>query len=88
MSRLDKLSDYCTYTRPNGAFYFFVNFSRYLNAKKMTDVDLCRELLSQALVGAVPGTSFGKEKFVRISYALSDENLAKAFDRIEAFLKK
>lgn len=88
ISRLDKMSQYLSYTRPNGAFYFFINMSKYLNQKKMTDVELCRQLLTEALIGLVPGTSFGKEKFIRLSYALSDENLAKAFDRLEAFLAK
>lgn len=88
MSRLDKLSDYLSYTRPNGAFYVWINMSKYLNAKKMTDVELCQQLLTEAHIGLVPGVSFGKEKYIRLSYALSDENLAKAFDRFEAFLKK
>lgn len=88
MERLDKLGDYLSYVRPNGAFYFFINVSKFLNAKKMTDVEFCRDLLQQQYVGLVPGSSFGKEKTVRLSYATSDENLKKAFDRIEAFLKQ
>ncbi len=87
MERLSRLTDYCTYVRPNGAFYFFLNFSRYLSAKKMSDVELCRDLLSKAQVGVVPGSSFGREKSVRLSYATNEEILGKAFDRIEKYLK-
>lgn len=88
ISRLDKMSEHLSYVRPNGAFYFFINMSKWLTPRKMTDVELCKQLLSDALIGLVPGTSFGKEKFIRLSYALSDEQLAKAFDRFEDFLKK
>jgi aspartate aminotransferase len=88
IERLDKLSDYVSYTKPEGAFYFFINFSKFLNGKKMNDVELCKELLMKAHVGLVPGASFGKEKYVRLSYATSVEILTKAFDRIEAYLKQ
>jgi aspartate aminotransferase len=87
MGRLNKLSDALTYVRPTGAFYFFINLSRWLNEHKMNDVELCKELLIKQHVGGVPGSSFGKEKFIRLSYATSQENLEKAFDRIEAYLK-
>jgi aspartate aminotransferase len=87
MERLNKLSDHLSYVRPTGAFYFFVNMSKWLNPRKMNDVELCKDLLAKGHVGLVPGASFGKEKFVRLSYATSQENLVKAFDRIENYLK-
>lgn len=87
LERLEKLTDIVSYVKPSGAFYIFINVSKYLNARKMSDVELCRELLAKAHVGLVPGTSFGKEKYIRLSYATSQENLAKAFDRIEAYLR-
>ncbi len=85
--RLDRLSQYISYVRPQGAFYFFLNLSRWLDDRKMSDLDFCKVLLDKAHVGMVPGTAFGKEKFARMSYATSDANLEKAFDRIEKFLK-
>jgi len=88
MERLDKMSEHLTYVRPNGAFYFYINLSKYLNRKQQTDVDFCRELLTKQYVGAVPGSSFGKEKSLRISYATSQAVLEKAFDRLEAYLNK
>ncbi len=87
MERLNALSEYLTYTPPKGAFYFFVNFSKFLTPKKMSDFELCKALLDRHHVALVPGSSFGKEKSIRMSYATSDENLKKAFDRIETFLK-
>lgn len=88
LGRLEKMTEYCTYHRPNGAFYFFVNFSKFLNKVGKSDAEMCKELLSDHHVAIIPGSAFGKEKFVRISYANNVENLKKAFDRIEAYLKK
>jgi len=52
----------------------------------MTDVEFCKQLLEEYHVGLVPGSAFGNEKYVRLSYATSDENLEKAFNRIEKFM--
>jgi aspartate aminotransferase len=86
LERLDRWKDHVSYVRPDGAFYFFVNLTKWLTARKMTDVEFCKELLAKYHVGAVPGSSFGKEKWLRLSYATSLENLEKAFDRIEKAL--
>lgn len=87
IERLDRLSESLTYVKPDGAFYFFLNLSKFLNQRKMSEAEFCRELLAKYHVGVVPGSSFGKDKCIRISYATAQENLAKAFDRIETFLK-
>ncbi len=87
LERLSRLSDYVTFVRPNGAFYFWLNFSKFLAGKKMNDGELCRDLLEKAHVGLVPGSSFGLKNYVRLSYATNEEILGKAFDRIENYLK-
>lgn len=88
MSRLDKMTEHCSYVRPTGAFYIFANFTKWLAPRKMTDVEFCKTLLTQHYVGIVPGSTFGKENWVRISYATNPQNLEKAFDRIEKFLRE
>lgn len=88
MERLDKLSHHLTYVRPTGAFYIFINLSKWLLAHKMTDLEFCKELLDNEFVGVVPGSSFGKENSIRISYATNIDNLKKGFDRIEAYLNR
>lgn len=69
---------------PKGAFYVFANISGTgLKAK-----DFCNRLLDQAHVAVVPGDNFGLQggdRYVRISYATSMENIEKGCDRIEAF---
>jgi aspartate aminotransferase len=87
MKRLDGLSSYCSYIRPTGAFYFYVNFSKWCKQHGKNDLDLCKDLLNVGHVAAVPGSSFGKENFVRLSYANSPANLEKAFDRLQKFLE-
>ena len=88
MDRLDKMGAHLSYSRPTGAFYIFINLSKWLIQKKMTDLEFCKELLNKEYVGVVPGSSFGKEHSIRISYATNIDNLKKAFDRIEAYLNR
>jgi aspartate aminotransferase len=88
IERLDKLSQFLTYTRPTGAFYIFINLSKWLIPRQMTDLEFCKELLEKEYVGLVPGSSFGKEHSIRMSYATNIEQLKKAFDRLEAYLKR
>ncbi len=78
---------------PDGAFYFFPNvsyyFSKTLNGKTISNgEELCNYLLHEAHVAIVPGSAFGAEGYVRISYAASEDDLLKAMDRIEAALSK
>ena len=43
--------------------------------------------MTKHYVATVPGSSFGKEKSIRMSYATSPDKLKKAFDRMETYLK-
>lgn len=70
---------------PKGAFYAFPNISGTgLSAKEMQD-----RLLSEKGVAVIAGTSFGAhgEGYVRFSYANSLENIERAMDRFDDFLK-
>ncbi|MBN1131823.1 MAG: pyridoxal phosphate-dependent aminotransferase [Bacteroidales bacterium] len=76
------------YNVPGGAFYVFPDFSHYIgrsvNGKKIeNDMDLCLYLLEDAHIATVPGSAFGAEGCVRISYANSDDNLNKAMQRLK-----
>lgn len=73
---------------PGGAFYVFPDFSAYIgksvNGKKIeTDMDLCLYLLEDAHIATVPGSAFGADGCVRISYANSDDNLKIAMQRLK-----
>lgn len=69
---------------PEGAFYAYPNISGF----GMTSEEFCERLLDEHGVAIVPGTAFGDcgEGFARISYAYSSEHIAKALERIKAFI--
>jgi aspartate aminotransferase len=77
---------------PSGAFYAFFNvqacFGRTLGGKKVVDsASFCQAALESAHVSLVPGSAFGAEGFVRLSFAASREQLAGGLDRLEQLLK-
>ena len=75
-----------TCAMPKGAFYAFPNVSRTgFKAKP-----LATALLEQAGVATIGGPDFGilGEGYLRLSYANSAENIARAIERIGAFLGK
>ena len=65
---------------PEGAFYFFPNLSRYLGPIQ-DSVAMAKYLLNEARVAVVPGSAFGAEGYVRISYATSLELLSQGIKR-------
>ena len=81
---------------PDGAFYSFPDCReaiRTLHAAGRiaapTDLALCDYLLAQEkAVAAVPGSAFGAEGYLRISFATSMDNIKKAVERMGAALGK
>ncbi len=75
---------------PQGAFYAFVNVRDVVeSSERFRDVDeWVKALLEEELVAVVPGSGFGSPDHIRISYATSMDQLEKAMDRIERFVKK
>ena len=71
-----------------GTFYAFPDFSKAIAATAgvSNDVEMAEQLLNKADVALVPGSAFGAEGHLRLSYATSMEILNKALDRIEKFL--
>jgi aspartate aminotransferase len=66
---------------PDGAFYAWVD----ITGTGMSAEDLCRILLEEAGVAAIPGAAFGPagKEFVRFSFAASTDTLREAVKRIE-----
>ncbi|MBI3990230.1 MAG: aminotransferase class I/II-fold pyridoxal phosphate-dependent enzyme, partial [candidate division NC10 bacterium] len=92
LERLDKIPD-LRYVKPFGAFYVFLNISAYFgrrfqNRVILNSTDMAAYLLDEAKVALVPGKDFGSDAHIRLSYALSIEQLAKGLDRIEEALMK
>jgi len=78
-----------TCAAPNGAFYAYPNVSHYFDRGGMNSAaDVARRLLHDAHVVVVPGEGFGTQDHVRISYATSEENLAKGLERMREFFAR
>lgn len=71
------------FPEPKGAFYVFPDITKF----GMESGEFCTRLIKEAKVATVPGSCFGAEGHIRISYCCSDENLQKGMDRLEEFLK-
>ena len=69
---------------PRGAFYVFPDI-RGVHASG-DSAGFCEQLLEQQGLAAVPGTAFGLEGHIRLSYACSLEKIDAGMDRLEAFL--
>lgn len=72
--------------KPQGAFYLFINIKGV--AKFGGDsMKFCSELLSREGVALVPGSAFGMDGYVRLSFACSTEQIIEGIKRIEKFAR-
>lgn len=77
------------FIKPSGAFYFMISCKKYYGKKSLGGLEINNEndfskmLLGEYLISIVPGNSFGMKDYVRISYAISSDNLEKFMERME-----
>ncbi len=77
---------------PDGAFYIMLIvdklYGKRYNGRKITgSLDIADMLLEKG-VAVVPGIAFGDDECVRLSYAISMEDIEQGLDRIEEFVKE
>lgn len=77
--------------KPEGAFYLFPNISTFFNHHTETlkiegSFDFAMFLLHEAHIAVVPGSAFGKEGYIRLSYATSMDHLKEAVYRFKKTL--
>lgn len=78
--------------KPDGAFYVFPDISAFFGKSaegrtiKNSD-DMSFYLLEKAFVATVPGSGFGNDKCIRLSFATSDEKLVEALKRFKTALE-
>jgi aspartate aminotransferase len=65
---------------PEGAFYVFAKIDFDLKS-----YDFCMRLLQEGHVATVPGNAFGVEKYFRLSYARTMDDIKEGCGRIEKF---
>jgi aspartate aminotransferase len=83
ISRLKKIKK-MSFVIPQGAFYIFCDISQ----TKMDSYALANRLLDEVLVSLIPGEGFGRDDYVRLSFATNIEQLEKGMNRIEDWLSK
>jgi len=80
-----------TIGKPTGAFYAFFNVSSYfgktLHGVPITNsADFCRAALEKVQVSVVPGSAFGAEGYVRLSFASSREELQGGVEQLRKLI--
>jgi aspartate aminotransferase len=80
MNEIDGLS----VSKPQGAFYLFVNIKDISN----DSIQFCKDLLQEVGVAVVPGIGFGSEGYFRFSYATDITTIREGIRRIEKFVKQ
>jgi len=71
-----------SFPEPEGAFYVFVNIAKF----GLDSSTFCTRMIQEGLLAAVPGSCFGADDYIRLSYCYSDEELKTGLDRLEAFI--
>ena len=79
--------------QPQGAFYVFADFSAYFSKKYQGEkignsIGLNDYFIEEAKVAAVPGSYFGADKYLRLSFALSVDDIQMGIQRIRKALEK
>lgn len=82
---------YISVLKPQGAFYLFIDiseiFDKSYKGQKVGNVDsLAKILIEDYQVAVISCNDFGFDDHIRLSYAISLEDIKKGLDRIEAFL--
>src|SRR5262249_20890887 len=69
---------------PRGAFYAFPRVTPWLDERGSGG--FCEDLLEEQELAVVPGSAFGMDDSIRLSYATSIETIQRALQRLRVFL--
>ena len=83
----DELFPELPYVKPNGAFYLYFRVDSLFREGMSDSSAVCTWFLEEAEVAMVPGVAFGDDRYVRMSYATSDDLLREAIKRMAAAIK-
>ncbi len=70
------------FVEPDGAFYLWFRIRGFSGEGSESSISFCERAVSEVGVGLVPGSAFGDDRFVRLSYACSEETLRDGVDRL------
>ena len=81
---LDRLAEIgLPVTLPEGAFYVFPSIAHF----GLTSSEFCTRMIREGKLAATPGSCFGGEGHIRLSYCYSDEILAEGMNRLQKFVE-
>ena len=85
--RLDRLNSIFEYQKPGGSYLMF---PKILLETGKDSTTFCKQLLKEARVSTTPGIAFGPtgEGHLRLSFCISEEEIDKAFNRMDTYFKK
>ncbi len=78
---------------PEGAFYTFPDISSFFGKTTpqgtliQNSAQFCQALLDEAYVACIPGSGFGAEGFIRLSYATSMSDIKEGLDKLKLWLE-
>lgn len=75
--------EYLQFDRPDGAFYVL---ARIDTGDELDTAAFCSELLEKEGLAVIPGSAFGAEGYIRISFAACDEDIREGVRRLGRFL--
>ncbi len=70
------------FVEPLGAFYLYFRVDDVFSRAVPNATEFCRRLIADEAVALVPGSAFGDDRWVRLSYAASEEALKEGVDRL------
>lgn len=91
---LNKLSkiDGIVCVEPKGAFYVFIDITNFIgksyNGIKIDGSLSFADCALKKGVALIPGVAFGDDKSIRLSYAISKEDIEEGLNRLEEFIKE
>jgi aspartate aminotransferase len=79
---MSELLPQLSFVEPMGAFYLFIRVDALFREGVSDSTALCSWLLEESGVAMVPGVAFGDDRFVRVSFATSEELMESALRRV------
>lgn len=76
------------FVEPHGAFYLFFRVDGIAPGAAIGGATFCERLMAEEGVALVPGSAFGDDRWVRLSYSVSDADLEAATDRLMNFIAR
>lgn len=83
LSRLEKIKG-LSYIKPEGSFYVFCSISRV----GLHSVAFAQQLLKEAKVAVIPGRAFGRDDYIRLSFATGMDEIKEGLRRLKNWVEK